>query len=99
MLRFTFFLIFLTTSAFAQRFATPADSKVPETCTAVTDVGYPTPVEGDWTARDFHFKSGERLPEVRIHYCTIGTPQPAGGKVRNAVLLLHGTGGSGRQFL
>ena len=60
----------------------------------------PTPKEGDYVSRDFHFKSGEILPELRIHYATFGTPtRDATGKVTNAVLLLHGTSGSGRQFL
>jgi homoserine O-acetyltransferase len=59
-----------------------------------------TPVEGDYVSRDFHFKSGETLPELRLHYLTLGKPErDANGKVTNAVLLLHGTGGSGRQFL
>ena len=59
-----------------------------------------TPTEGDYVGRDFHFKSGETLPELRLHYMTLGKPQrDAGGKVTNAVLLLHGTGGTGRQFL
>lgn len=61
---------------------------------------YPTPRSGDFVVKDFPFKSGERLGEVRLHYYTLGTPQKdASGKVRNAVLILHGTGGSGRQFL
>src|SRR4051812_21174643 len=60
---------------------------------------YPEPAAGDYIARNFTFKSGESLPEVRIHYYTLGTPQrDASGMVRNAVLILHGTGGSGRQF-
>jgi homoserine O-acetyltransferase len=59
-----------------------------------------TPTEGDYIARDFHFKSGETLPELRLHYLTFGKPEhDAQGKVTNAVLILHGTGGSGRQFL
>ncbi len=50
--------------------------------------------------RDFHFGSGETLPELKIHYRTLGSPQrDAKGVVRNAVLVLHGTTGSGRQFL
>lgn len=54
---------------------------------------------GDYIVKDFQFKSGERLPEVKLHYYTLGTPQKdASGKVRNAVLILHGTGGSGKQF-
>jgi homoserine O-acetyltransferase/O-succinyltransferase len=60
----------------------------------------PTPKEGDYVSHDFHFKSGETLPELRIHYATFGTPvRDAKGRVTNAVLLLHGTSGSGRQFL
>src|SRR5437764_9501559 len=56
--------------------------------------------EGAYVVKDFQFKSGERLPEVKLHYYTLGSPQKdAAGKVRNAVLILHGTGGSGRQFL
>src|SRR5581483_9050209 len=49
---------------------------------------------------DFRFASGESLPELRIHYRTFGTPRrDAGGVVRNAVLILHGTTGSGENFL
>jgi homoserine O-acetyltransferase len=60
----------------------------------------PTPVEGDYVSHDFHFKSGEALPELRLHYMTLGNPErDAKGKVTNAVLILHGTGGSGQQFL
>lgn len=60
----------------------------------------PTPKEGDYISHDFHFKSGEALPELRIHYATFGTPErDSRGRVTNAVLLLHGTSGSGRQFL
>jgi homoserine O-acetyltransferase len=61
---------------------------------------YPTPAEHDFVVRDFHFNSGETLPEVRIHYVTLGTAvRDAKGVVRNAVLVLHGTGGSSQQFL
>ena len=61
---------------------------------------YPPAVEGDFVARDVQFRSGESLPEVRIHYRTVGTPRKdADGVVRNGVLILHGTGGSGRGFL
>src|SRR5262249_11256056 len=57
---------------------------------------YPTPVEGDITLRDFRLTSGETLPEVHIHYRTLGTPKrDEQGVVRNAVLILHGTGGEG----
>jgi homoserine O-acetyltransferase len=56
--------------------------------------------EGDFVIRDFRFASGETLPELRLHYTTLGSPaRDAAGVVRNAVLILHGTGGSGRAFL
>jgi homoserine O-acetyltransferase len=56
--------------------------------------------EGDVVLRDFRFASGETLPELRIHYATLGTPRrDAEGRIVNAVMVLHGTGGSGRQFL
>ena len=59
-----------------------------------------SPQEHDYIARDFHFKSGETLAELRLHYMTLGAPaKDSSGRVSNAVLLLHGTGGSGRQFL
>ena len=57
------------------------------------------PTEGDFIVRDFHFKSGETLPEVRLHYTTLGAPhRDAHGHVDNAVLIMHGTGGDGHQF-
>jgi homoserine O-acetyltransferase len=60
----------------------------------------PQPVEGDYVARDFRFGTGDALPELKLHYRTLGTPQrDAAGIVRNAVLILHGTGGSGAGFL
>ena len=61
---------------------------------------YPAPVEADFIAKSFKFQSGDTLPEVKLHYRTVGTPRKdAAGVVRNAVLILHGTGGSGRGFL
>ena len=58
------------------------------------------PREGDYVSRDFRFKSGETLPELRLHYATFGAPaRDASGRVTNAVLLLHSTSGSGTQFL
>src|SRR5881398_651307 len=54
----------------------------------------------DVVLRNFHFVSGESLPELRIHYVALGTPRrDANGTVRNAVLILHGTTGSGANFL
>jgi homoserine O-acetyltransferase/O-succinyltransferase len=61
---------------------------------------YPAPVEGDFIIRDFKFGTGETLPSLNVHYRTIGTPKrDVSGVVRNAVLILHGTGGSGAGFL
>jgi homoserine O-acetyltransferase len=84
MARIVFTAFFLLTSALAS--AQPAQ--------------FPAPVDGDFIARDFVFASGERIPEVRIHYRTVGTPRKdADGVVRNGVLILHGTGGTGAGFL
>ena len=56
--------------------------------------------EGDFGVKNFLFRSGESLPEMRLHYTTLGTPvRDAKGRVTNAVLILHGTGGTGHQFL
>ena len=56
--------------------------------------------EGDFVLENFAFRSGEKLPELRIHYLTLGRPQrDARGKVSNGVLIIHGTGGTGRQFM
>ena len=54
---------------------------------------YPAPKQGDWTLRDFTFHSGETLPELKMHYTTVGEP---GGQ---PVLVLHGTGGSAASML
>jgi homoserine O-acetyltransferase len=60
----------------------------------------PTTTEGDFVVHDFKFRSGETLPELRLHYTTLGKPaHDARGRVSNAVLILHGTGGAGSQFL
>jgi homoserine O-acetyltransferase len=76
----------LLLSIFAAIFASGAD--------------YPAPVEGDCTIRDFKFASGEILPELRLHYRTLGKPEKdAQGKTTNTVLIMHGTTGSGAQFI
>ncbi len=60
----------------------------------------PEPVEGDYRIKNFHFRSGEDLSELRLHYRTLGTPvRDAKGHVKNAVLIAHGTTGSGKGFL
>jgi homoserine O-acetyltransferase len=61
---------------------------------------YPAPTETDFTIHDFKFASGETLPELRLHYRTLGKPEKdAQGKVTNAVIIMHGTTGSGAQFI
>src|SRR5438552_18859686 len=61
---------------------------------------YPSATEGDYTIRDFRFASGETLPELRIHYRTLGKiDKDAEGNTRNAVLIMHSTTGSGAQFI
>src|SRR5258705_12794390 len=71
---------------------TPASARPQMTAPATT--------EGDFVVHNFSFHSGESLPDVRLHYTTLGKPaQDAQGRTTNAVLILHGTGGSGRQFL
>src|SRR5262249_56727564 len=54
---------------------------------------YATPKEADWIAKDFRFHTGEVLPEVRLHYATVGAP------TGEPVLILHGTGGSHANML
>ncbi|WP_407166425.1 alpha/beta fold hydrolase [Bradyrhizobium sp. ORS 111] len=60
---------------------------------SVSAADYPAPQDGEWTARDFKFHTGEIMPELRLHYTTIGAPsgQP--------VLVLHGSGGSAVSML
>jgi homoserine O-acetyltransferase len=54
---------------------------------------YPAPKQGDWIAKDFKFHTGETMPELRLHYTTVG--QPSG----QPVLVLHGSGGSAASML
>ncbi|HKD22896.1 MAG TPA: alpha/beta fold hydrolase [Rhizomicrobium sp.] len=69
------------------------------TAASAADAPPPGAREGDFVVKNFHFRSGETLPELRLHYTTIGTPErDAKGHVTNAVLVLHGTGGDGYQF-
>jgi homoserine O-acetyltransferase/O-succinyltransferase len=67
---------------------------------AVRATEYPPPTEADYVIPNFKFTSGETLPELKIHYRTIGKPaKDANGVVQNAVLITHGTTGSGGQFI
>ena len=61
--------------------------------TAAHAADYPMPKEGDWIVKDFRFHTGEVLPELRIHYTTIGDPSG------EPVLVLHGTAQSGTVML
>jgi homoserine O-acetyltransferase len=76
----------LLLSLFSARFASATD--------------YPAPTESDFTIRDFKFASGETFPELRLHYRTLGKREKdAQGKTTNAILIMHGTTGSGAQFI
>jgi homoserine O-acetyltransferase len=56
--------------------------------------------DGTYIIKNFHFNSGESLPELKLHYLTLGTPhRDAAGHTDNAVLLLHGTGGNAHSLL
>src|SRR6476660_5982454 len=60
----------------------------------------PAPEQRDFILKDFKFRAGGTLPELKIHYRTFGKPErDSAGVVRNAILIMHGTGGSGAQFI
>jgi homoserine O-acetyltransferase len=92
--------VVLATTAAPARNAAAAKSK-PAARPAATPAPPPMrPREGDFVLRDFKFRSGESLTELKIHYLTLGRPlRDSSGSITNAVLVLHGTGGTGRQFL
>jgi len=61
---------------------------------------WPHQQEGDFVLEDYVFASGETLPELNLHYTMIGMPhRNAAGEIENAVLLLHGTSGTGKNWL
>lgn len=61
---------------------------------------FPGQSEGDYVVKDFRFESGAKLPELKLHYTTLGTAHKnEKGEIDNAVLLLHGTTGTGKSFL
>jgi homoserine O-acetyltransferase len=65
-----------------------------------TAAAAPVPDAHDYVIKDFKFRSGETLPELKLHYYTLGQPKKdAAGQITNAVLILHGTGGSGANFV
>lgn len=68
--------------------------------TVFAQAKYPAPVEGDFIIKDFAFASGETIPSLNLHYTVIGKPQTnPQGKITNGVLIMHGTSGSGKNFL
>ena len=75
--------------------------------TAFAQINHFVPPKTHWPVRNgtydihnFHFRSGETLPDLKLHYLTLGTPHhDAAGRTDNAVLLLHGTGGSAWSLL
>ena len=78
-------LLTAAATATAQTMSTPA--------TAPARPAY-TGTPGDYITHDFHFGTGETLPQLKLHYLTLGSPhRNSKGDVDNAVLLLHGTGG------
>jgi homoserine O-acetyltransferase len=80
--------------------ATLAAARAGAQSAAANTAGWPAPHDGDFIVHNFRFQSGETMPEVRMHYATLGAPvKDSHGRTTNAVLVLHGTGGSGRQFL
>jgi homoserine O-acetyltransferase len=67
---------------------------------AFAQTTWPNQLEGDFILKDYRFASGEILPELRLHYTTLGAARrDATGGIVNGVLLLHGTGGTGKQWL
>jgi homoserine O-acetyltransferase/O-succinyltransferase len=82
------------------KIAAPAFALALTMVASVAFAAEPAVQEGDFVLKDFRFASGETLPELRLHYRTLGNLQrDARGVAHNAVLIMHGTGGSGAQFL
>ena len=78
--------------------AAPLPAAAPPPAAAPSIAGV-APVTGDFAIKNFTFTSGEKLPEVRVHYTTYGTARrDAAGHITNAVLIMHGTTGSSTQF-
>src|SRR4051812_15169095 len=66
---------------------------------AAPQAAYPAPAQSDFVLKGFHFRSGETL-DVKMHYRSYGTlHRNAQGVADNAVLIMHGTGGSSAQFV
>ena len=69
-------------------------------CGLVRAADFPKPVQGDVVFKDYKFTAGQTLPELKMHFRTLGKPVCGkDGKIANAVLILHGTGGAGGTFV
>ncbi len=67
---------------------------------STTAAAWPSPTEGDFVTSNFKFADGGSLPELRLHYRTLGALKKSDkGHATNAVLIMHGTTGTGGQFL
>jgi homoserine O-acetyltransferase len=100
----TFFAI--AAACFAQNMATTAGARnplSPHLAAGASQNSEPVVLprqEGDYVVHDFKFADGEAMQDLRLHFTTLGAPaRDANGRVTNAVLILHGTGGTGHQFL
>lgn len=73
---------------------------IQESETSADNARWPTATHGEYVLEGFTFNSGETIPQLRLHYQTLGTLKTSeDGKTTNAVLIMHGTGGSSEQFL
>src|SRR5579859_6246238 len=89
------FLAILLLSAFALAQGSTMSNPVQQPAAT-----WPAATEGDYKIQNFKFRDGNTLPELSMHYYTIGTPKrDEHGHVTNAALFLHGTGGTGKQYL
>jgi homoserine O-acetyltransferase len=92
-------LAFLAALALQTGHAAPTSRLAGAGTPAAAAKAWPTR-EGEVMLKDFRFRDGEVLPELRMHYTVLGQPhRDAAGKIDNAVMVLHGTGGDGKQFL
>jgi homoserine O-acetyltransferase len=94
-------MLAVSSSAGAPGAAEPAGASSPgQVASQTAPASYPGQAEADFVVKNFTFQNGEKLADVRLHYTTLGTPHKnAKGEIDNAVLLLHGTTGTGKSFL
>src|SRR5579859_2720862 len=93
-------LIFMATVRIAAGKSGPSARDAGEIGMTTERASKPIATEGDFVANDFRFRDGQTMGELRLHFTTLGTPRrDSAGHVTNAVMILHGTGGTGAQFL